>query len=94
MRLAAKATRFSRTERFGKMRRPSGTTAIPARPIRSGGCASIALPRKRMLPRMARVSPRIERTVVVLPMPLRPSSVTISPCSMHRSMPNRIWLAP
>ncbi len=39
----------------------------------------MSAPAKRMLPARAGVSPMIERTVVVLPMPLRPISVTISP---------------
>ena len=36
----------------------------------------------------------IERTVVVLPMPLRPISVTISPGAMASEMPNSTWLSP
>jgi hypothetical protein len=34
------------------------------------------------------------RTVVVLPMPLRPMSVTICPSAISRSMSNSTWLAP
>jgi hypothetical protein len=45
-----------------------------------------------MEPPLGAVSPMIERTVVVLPMPLRPISVTISPAAMARDMPNRTWL--
>ena len=50
-------------------------------------------PSKRIEPAVARVSPMIERTVVVLPMPLRPISVTISPGAMASEMPNstRLW---
>ena len=36
----------------------------------------------------------IERTVVVLPMPLRPISVTISPAVMANETPNSTWLRP
>ena len=36
----------------------------------------------------------IERTVVVLPMPLRPISVTISPAAIASEMPNSTWLRP
>ena len=36
----------------------------------------------------------IERTVVVLPMPLRPISVTISPAATVSDMPNSTWLKP
>src|SRR5262245_28683804 len=47
-----------------------------------------------MEPAIAAVSPMIERTVVVLPMPLRPMSVTISPGAMASDMPNSTWLRP
>jgi hypothetical protein len=36
----------------------------------------------------------IERTVVVLPMPLRPSSDTISPAATASEIPNSTRLAP
>jgi hypothetical protein len=36
----------------------------------------------------------IERTVVVLPMPLRPSSVATSPGAMRSDTPNSTWLRP
>src|SRR4051812_21040880 len=35
-----------------------------------------------------------DRTVVVLPMPLRPISVTISPAAMSNDTPNSTWLRP
>ena len=47
--------------------------------MRSGASRSMRLPRKLIVPLLARVRPMMERTVVVLPMPLRPSSVTASP---------------
>ncbi len=43
---------------------------------------------------MAAVSPMMERTVVVLPMPLRPIRVTISPGPTASDSPNRTWLSP
>ena len=49
---------------------------------------------KRMAPARAGVSPMIERTVVVLPMPLRPISVTISPGAIASDTPNSTWLSP
>jgi hypothetical protein len=36
----------------------------------------------------------IERMVVVLPMPLRPISETISPALMESESPNSTWLRP
>src|SRR5207247_9026320 len=93
-RFSAKATRFSRTLRLGKICRPSGTSATPRRAMRSGGIRSMRVPRKEMLPLKDRVNPRIERTVVVLPMPLRPSRVTASPGFICRDKPKSTWLAP
>jgi hypothetical protein len=67
---------------------------MPRRAMRSGDSRSMGAPRKRIAPFCARVRPMIERMVVVLPMPLRPSSVTTSPASMARSMPKSTWLVP
>jgi hypothetical protein len=36
----------------------------------------------------------MERIVVVLPMPLRPMSVTISPGAIDSETPNKTWLRP
>src|SRR5450759_4665108 len=47
-----------------------------------------------LTPARAGVSPMIERTVVVLPMPLRPISVTISPGAMVNDTPYSTWLRP
>jgi hypothetical protein len=38
--------------------------------------------------------PMTDRTVVVLPMPLRPSNVTTSPARTPKEMPNSTWLCP
>ena len=40
------------------------------------------------------VSPMMERMVVVLPMPLRPISETISPALIDSDRPNSTWLSP
>ena len=47
-----------------------------------------------LTPARAGASPMIERTVVVLPMPLRPMSVTTSPGAMANEMPCSTWLRP
>src|SRR5262249_27133519 len=47
-----------------------------------------------MDPAAGGVKPMIERTVVVLPMPLRPSSETISPRPMISRMPDNTRLNP
>ena len=53
-----------------------------------------ALASNSTMPRRAGSRPMMARTVVVLPMPLRPIRVTTSPASMPSSMPNSAWLAP
>ena len=60
------------------------------------GRQSRGFPRRRSGSSRAppRVSPMIERTVVVLPMPLRPISDTISPGAMANEMPNSTRLKP
>ena len=47
--------------------------------MRYGGQSVVSLPKMRTAPSRAGVSPTRLRSVVVLPAPLRPSSVTISP---------------
>ncbi len=51
-------------------------------------------PAKRISPPLSGMRPNSARSVVVLPMPLRPSSVATSPSRTARSMPNSTWLAP
>ena len=67
----------------GRPARPCAA-AGPGDPCRAGG--STPSRRRRM--------PMIARKVVVLPAPLRPSSVTVSPSRMSRSTPCRTWLSP
>ncbi len=62
--------------------------------MRYGGSSRSSAPAKRMEPVAGRVSPMIERTVVVLPMPLRPISDTISPDPTASDMPNSTRLKP
>ena len=47
----------------------------------------ISSPLKRIVPSRGGVSPEIERSVVDLPAPLEPISVTISPSSTVSEMP-------
>jgi hypothetical protein len=71
----------------GKHRRPSGDCSTPSWTISCGGIRSIEPPWKRMTPMRAGVRPEIERSVVDLPAPLEPMSVTISPSLTSRLMP-------
>ena len=45
-------------------------------------------------PRRGRVSPRIERSIVVLPAPLGPSSANTLPCPTASDAPNSAWVSP
>src|SRR5690606_8269514 len=67
---------------------------MPWRAVRCSGTCSMSLPSKRMLPLRLRMMPTIARSAVVLPTPLRPSRVTVSPCCTSRSMPCSAWLSP
>ena len=57
---------------------------MPNMTIRSGGSPEISFPRRRTWPRAGRVRPEMVRSVVVLPAPLLPIKVTISPWSIVR----------
>ena len=78
---------FSVTVRPGKMRRPSGTCEIPSRTMASAPRRLIEWPSKKISPDAGRISPEIVRSVVLLPAPLAPSSVTISPGSTRSEIP-------
>jgi hypothetical protein len=49
---------------------------------------------KRTLPARGGLSPMIERSVVVLPAPLRPSSTVIAPGETSNDTPRSTWLLP
>ena len=51
-------------------------------------------PWKRIDPCRGRLSPLIERSVVVLPAPFAPSSVTISPSFTVSETPFSAWIDP
>ena len=70
-----------------KQRRPSGDCEMPRRTISCAGIVEISSPRKRIEPLRGGVSPEIERSVVDLPAPLEPISVTTSPSSTVSETP-------
>src|SRR5438876_2034745 len=69
------------------MRRPSGTSATPARATVSGRWPRIEWPSSRISPACAGTSPMIACNVVDLPAPFGPIKPTISPSATARSRP-------
>ena len=85
---------FSFTVRPGKTRRPSGTCEMPSRTIASGPRPAIDLPSNRISPAAGFARPEIARSVVDLPAPLAPSSVTTSPSSTLIETPRSASISP
>src|SRR6185312_2702699 len=67
---------------------------MPARAMRFDGSAMSSCPAKTTEPRRCVMMPMIAFSVVVLPAPLRPRSVTTSPCSTAKLMPCRMCDSP
>jgi hypothetical protein len=67
---------------------------MPAWATRKDGRPPRGFRSKVTAPALGGTMPMIERTVVVLPMPLRPRSVTTSPARTANDTPNSTWLAP
>src|SRR5919201_10993 len=66
------------------MPRSSGTSPSPARARSCGARPPRSRPPRRTVPRIWRCSPMMQRSVVVLPAPLRPTSVISSPSRTSR----------
>ena len=77
-----------------KHRRPSGDWQMPSRTISCAGSSEMSLPSRRIAPVRGGVSPEIERSVVDLPAPLEPISVTHSPSLTSIEMPFSAWMLP
>ena len=71
----------------GKMRRPSGDWAMPISATSWPARPWISAPWKTIVPVRGGTMPEIERSVVDLPAPLAPMSVTISPSLTSIEMP-------
>src|SRR6266545_2792942 len=87
-------TRFSRTVRVAKIRRPCGTKPTPFREIVSGESFPIASPNRRMSPVRGGRKPMMALMQVVLPAPLRPRSASTLPGFNENETPCRTWLSP
>ena len=87
-------SRFSRTVRPGKMRRPSGTWARPRLTRLSAELLASGSPSKRIAPDLGRCRPEMVLSKVVLPAPLAPSNATTSPWPTSSEMPCSASIAP
>jgi hypothetical protein len=76
--------RVSATLRAGKIRRPSGTWAMPRATISCAGRPVSGLPSKSIAPARTGTRPEMTRISVVLPAPLGPTTATASPASTRR----------
>src|SRR5438067_2974106 len=88
------SSRFCCTFRLEKMPRSSGQMAMPRRAIAFEGNRMSSLCSYLMDPSRRPTMPMIDFSVVVLPAPLRPSSVTTSPSATSNSMPCRMCDSP
>ena len=92
VRFCADARDCCATVSVGHSRRSSGTQPMPARAISCVGLRGDRRgPRSGSSPRRGRVRPRIERSIVVLPAPLAPSSANtfaaLAPPATRRTAP-------
>ncbi len=71
----------------GNSRLPSGDWLMPILTIWCGEASRMLRPLNEIVPRLGRVMPWIERSVVDLPAPLAPIRVTISPSCTSSEMP-------
>ena len=67
---------------------------MPSLTILCGGLVVMSFPWKRIVPLRGWLSPLIERSVVDLPAPFAPISVTISPSRTSSEMPFSAWIEP
>src|ERR1700704_4170404 len=88
------SNRFSSTSRLAKMPRSSGQMAIPRRATPFEAKSIVSKPRKLIDPCRWPTIPMIDFSVVVLPAPLRPRSVTTSPRGTSNCMPCRMCDSP
>ena len=87
LRWKAPISRFSITLMRGKRRRPSGDWLMPILTTLCGGSSVMSVPWKWIVPSRGWLRPLIERSVVDLPAPFAPISVTISPSCTSIEIP-------
>ena len=90
----APISKFSCTVIWEKTRRPSGTWASPSRMILWALVVRKFAPQKAISPFFGFTRPEMAWSVVVLPAPFAPMSVTISPSFTSKEIPLIAWIAP
>src|SRR6266480_2701427 len=88
------SSRFSSTSRLAKMPRSSGQMAMPRRATLLEARPIVSTSRNRIEPWRRPTIPMIDFSVVVLPAPLWPRSVTTSPRGTSNCMPCRTCDSP
>src|ERR1700719_2418168 len=88
------SNRFSLTSRLENIPRSSGQKAMPARAITLEASVVSSRSSKRTEPVRFSTMPMIALSVVVLPTPLRPRSVTTSPACTSKVTPWSTWDSP
>jgi hypothetical protein len=76
------------------MRRPSGTWATPRATIACAGTPTSGSSSSVIVPAVGRRRPEMVFSVVVLPAPLLPRIVTISPRPTWRATARSAWISP
>ena len=94
LRWKAPISRFSTTVMRGKSLRPSGDCAIPSLTTLCAGSFVMSRPWNEIRPRRGWFSPLIDRSVVDLPAPFAPMSVTISPSRTSMEICFSAWIEP
>src|SRR5690606_5883723 len=87
-------SRLSRTVKFGNNWRPSGIMLMPVSTMSYVVLPVMSRPSNSIFPDMVGITPHSVFSVVVLPAPLAPISVTISPLLTSKSMPSRTCVFP
>jgi regulator of sirC expression with transglutaminase-like and TPR domain len=93
-RLYVRMRSFPQARFISGLLRPSGTSARPRLAISYAGAPAMLRPPNVMRPRVGRINPAMVLSVVVLPAPLLPRMVTISPCSTVKEMPRTTSSSP
>ena len=94
LRVYAPRRRFSSTVSSWKIRRPSGTCAIPMETSVCAGTDVMSFPRNETRPACLGISPATACIIVVFPAPFAPMRATISPSFTSKETPRIALISP